>query len=214
MQRNLIIKVCGMKYSDNRQALEVLPIDIFGMIFYPPSPRFVNPANHSTLFSLSDTPKSKAGVFVDAQADQIHEIIRLTRLTHVQLHGSETSGYCQLIRKSGISVIKAFRVDESFDFSKIEEYSDMVDFFLFDTRADKPGGTGKKFNWQLLENYKANKPFFLSGGIKPEDAEQILKIDHPQLYGIDLNSGFEDGPGLKNFELLKDFLDKILNFKL
>lgn len=203
-----------MKYPDNRKALEVLPIDIFGMIFYPPSSRFVDFANYSTLLSLSATEKNKAGVFFDAQADHILEIVRFAKLTHIQLHGNESPGFCQLIKKTGISVIKAFRVDESFDFDFIREYSDMVDFFLFDTKAEKPGGTGKKFNWQLLDNYKEDKPFFLSGGIKPEDAEILLKIDHPQLYGIDLNSGFEDGPGHKNFELLKDFLDQILNFKL
>lgn len=203
-----------MKYPENISVLEALPIHIFGFIFYPSSPRFVNPEDLANMRKLTDTRKSKAGVFVNATIDEIREIIEVAGLTYVQLHGNETPAFCQQFRNSGISVIKAFRVDESFDFDSIHEYCDMVDFFLFDTRADKPGGTGKKFNWNLLENYKADTPFFLSGGIKPEDAEQILKIDHPQLCGIDLNSGFEDSPGLKNFEKLKHFLQQFQNVKL
>lgn len=204
-----------MKNPANRLALEVLPIDIFGFIFYPPSPRFVSPADLSNLRKLTDTPKSKAGVFVDAQADQILEIIRIAGLTHVQLHGSEPPGFCEMIKKTGVTVIKAFRVDQYFDFGITKPYLGMVDFFLFDTRSEKPGGTGKKFNWQLLEKYDLNVPFFLSGGIGLADAESIKKLDHPMLSGIDLNSGFEDGPGLKNFEKLKQFLFhfQTLNFK-
>lgn len=203
-----------MKYPENRSVLEALPIHIFGFIFYPPSPRFVNPAYLANLKKLTDTRKSKAGVFVNATIDEIREIIEVAGLTYVQLHGNETPALCRQFRNSGISVIKAFRVDESFDFDSIHEYCDTVDFFLFDTKSDKPGGTGKKFNWNLLENYITDTPFFLSGGIKPEDAEQILKIDHPQLHGIDLNSGFEDGPGLKNYEKLKHFLQQFQNVKL
>lgn len=203
-----------MKYPDNRNVLEALPIQIFGFIFYPPSPRFVDHEDVATLRKLTDTLKNKAGVFVDATIDHIFKITELAGLTYVQLHGNETPGFCRQIRNCGVSVIKAFRVDESFDFDSIHEYCDMVDFFLFDTKADKPGGTGKKFNWNLLENYKADTPFFLSGGIKPEDAEHLLKVEHPHLHGIDLNSGFEDSPGLKNFEKLKNFLQQFQNVKL
>lgn len=202
-----------MKDPINRLALEVLPIDIFGFIFYPPSPRNVNPDDLSNLRKLTDTQKNKAGVFVDSTADQIMKIIQLARLTHVQLHGNETPGFCGQIRKTGVSVIKVFRVDELFDFAKTKPYQGKVDFFLFDTKAEKYGGTGKKFNWQILEKYKIDIPFFLSGGIDPADAESIKKLDHPMLSGIDLNSGFEDEPGLKNFEQLNVFLDHILNFK-
>ena len=187
----------------------------FGFIFYPPSPRYVNPVDLSNLRKLTDTQKNKAGVFVDATIDHIHRIIEDAGLTYVQLHGNETPGFCQEVRNTGISVIKAFRVDENFDFASIVKYSETVDFFLFDTKAEKPGGTGKKFNWKMLETYKLDTPFFLSGGIKPEDAGQIIEFNHPQLHAIDLNSGFEDEPGLKNFEKLKQFLlhFQTLNFK-
>ncbi len=203
-----------MKYPDNRNVLEALPIQIFGFIFYPPSPRFVDHEDMATLRKLTDTLKNKAGVFVDATIDHICTITELAGLTYVQLHGNETPGFCRKVRNSGIRLIKAFRVDESFDFTSILEYSETVDFFLFDTKAEKPGGTGQKFNWKLLENYRSETPFFLSGGIKPEDAEQIKKIEHPQFYGIDLNSGFEDKPGLKNFEQLSSFLHRLNNPKL
>lgn len=202
-----------MKDYTNRQIIEILPVDIFGFIFYPPSPRFVNPADLSNLRKLTDTKKNKAGVFVDSTADQIMEIIQLAGLTHVQLHGSESPGFCEKIKKTGVSVNKAFRVDEQFDFVKTKPYQGAVDFLLFDTRAEKPGGTGKKFNWQILEKYKIDIPFFLSGGIGPADAESIINFKHSMLYGIDLNSGFEDEPGLKNFEKLKTFLYQFLNYK-
>jgi phosphoribosylanthranilate isomerase len=214
MKRDLIIKVCGMKDPINRQALEVLPIDIFGFIFYPPSPRNVNPDDLSNLRKLTDTQKNKAGVFVDSTAEQIMEIIQLAGLTYVQLHGSESPGFCGQIRRTGVSVIKAFRVNEQFDFAKTKPYQGTVDFLLFDTRAEKPGGTGKKFNWQILEKYKIDIPFFLSGGIGPADAESIINFKHSMLYGIDLNSGFEDEPSLKNFVQLKLFLHQLQNLKL
>ena len=212
-ENKLTVKVCGMKYTDNRRALEILPIDIFGFIFYPPSPRFVNPADLYNLRNLTGTQKKKAGVFVDSTADHIMEIIQLAGLSHIQLHGCETPGFCDQIRKTRVSVIKTFRVDDQFDFSTTEPYIEAVDYFLFDTRADKAGGTGKKFNWPVLEKYDLNVPFFLSGGIDPSDAKSIKILNHPMLIGIDLNSGFEDVPGVKNFEKLNNFLDMILNFK-
>ncbi len=103
-------------------------------------------------------------------------------------------------------------VDDTFDFSEVTPFAEVSDFFLFDTKARLPGGTGHHFNWQILGNYQLQVPFFLSGGIAPDDAENIRLLRHPALYGIDLNSGFEDAPGLKNYEKLRFFLKK-LNYK-
>ena len=127
----------------------------------------------------------------------------------VQLHGHETPEYCKQIKDSGITVFKAFSVDESFDFAILQAYSGFCDYFLFDTKGQLPGGTGQKFNWQLLENYKGDIPFFLSGGIDSNDLEAVLNFRHPQLFGIDINSGFEISPALKDVEKVKSFISGI-----
>ena len=109
-------------------------------------------------------------------------------------------------------IFKAFSVDESFDFSSLNAYSGVCDYFLFDTKGQLPGGTGQKFNWQLLENYNGDVPFFLSGGIGPDDLEAVLSFRHPQLFGIDINSGFEISPALKDIEKVKIFISGIRKF--
>ena len=209
MKVDLRIKVCGMKDLQNRQMLETLPIDLLGFIFYPPSPRYAGNQPADYLTKLTSTGKEKAGVFVDESAGNILKITRKYELTYVQLHGDEKPEQCTELRKAGLKVIKVFRVNSGFDFSTAGPYAGVADYFLFDTRAGQPGGTGKKFNWQILENYKFDVPFFLSGGIGPEDAGAVAKLQHPMLFGLDLNSGFEDEPGIKNFEKLKVFLDAV-----
>jgi phosphoribosylanthranilate isomerase len=206
---DLRIKVCGMKDLQNRQMLETLPIDLLGFIFYPPSPRYAGNQPADYLTKLTSTGKEKAGVFVDESTGNILKITRKYALTHVQLHGGEKPEQCMELLKTGLKVIKVFRVNSGFDFSTTEPYAGVADYFLFDTRAEQPGGTGKKFNWQILEKYLFDVPFFLSGGIGPEDAGAVAKLQHPMLYGLDLNSGFEDEPGIKNFEKLRIFLDAV-----
>ena len=114
-----------------------------------------------------------------------------------------------MLKKQGLKIIKVFPVDESFKFENTQAYEKVADYFLFDTKTKLPGGSGKKFNWEILEKYTGHTPFFLSGGIGPEDVEQIKAFSHPKLTGIDLNSGFEDDPGLKNIEKLKQFIEEI-----
>jgi phosphoribosylanthranilate isomerase len=212
MKKELFIKVCGMKYPSNRQALEELPVDIFGFIFYLPSPRHVGDLSHEELKRLTHTQKNKTGVFVNTPSYIVLEIARHFGLDHIQLHGHESPGFCRDIKASGLKVIKTFMVYDTFDFSEVTPFAEVSDFFLFDTKARLPGGTGHHFNWQILGNYQQQVPFFLSGGIAPDDAENIRLLSHPALYGIDLNSGFEDAPGLKNYEKLRFFLKK-LNYK-
>jgi len=127
----------------------------------------------------------------------------------VQLHGKEDPSVCRILKKNGLKVIKAFNLNKDFRFRILKDYESAVDYFLFDTKTRVHGGSGKKFDWDILEKYKESTPFFLSGGIKPDDASKIKQIDYPWLYGIDLNSGFEDEPGLKNVDLLKKFLDEL-----
>lgn len=206
MIKNLKIKVCGMKYTANREAVEKLPMDFLGFIFYPKSKRFVGENTDPGLFN---SVKTKVAVFVDENAFEILGLVKNLGFEYVQLHGKENPKTCRLLKNQGLKVIKAFNLNEDFDFDSLGIYQKSVDFFLFDTKTDLPGGSGKKFNWKILEKYRGKVPFFLSGGIGPEDVEAINKLQHPQLFGIDLNSGFEDEPGVKNIENLKEFITKI-----
>lgn len=203
---NLKIKVCGMTSTQNREEVEKLSVDFLGFIFYPKSKRFVGENTDPGLFNSA---KTKVGVFVNENAFEILGLAKNLGFEYVQLHGKENPKTCQLLKNQGMKVIKAFNLNEKFNFEKLQEYETAVDYFLFDTKSDLPGGSGKKFNWKILENYTGKVPFFLSGGIGPDDAEKIKTMEHPQLFGIDLNSGFEVEPGLKNIEKLTAFIDEI-----
>jgi phosphoribosylanthranilate isomerase len=204
---NLKIKVCGMKNTANREAVEKLPVDFLGFIFYPKSQRFVG---ENTSPGLFESTKTKVAVFVNENAFEILGLAKNFGFDYIQLHGKENPKTCQLLKNQGLTVIKAFNLNEEFDFSVLKAFEKSVDYFLFDTKTEVPGGSGKKFNWEILEKCRGKVSFFLSGGIGPDDAEDIKQLEHPQLFGIDLNSGFEDEPGVKNVEKLNTFITKII----
>lgn len=195
-----------MKFTGNREAVEQLPVDLLGYIFYPPSKRYVGESPQPGLFNSA---KPKVGVFVDENAFEILGLAKNLGLEWIQLHGKENPKTCRLLKKQGLKIIKAFRVDEDFDFSKTKPFESVADYFLFDTKSNLPGGSGKKFSWEILKKYTGETSFFLSGGIGPEDANEIKKTEHEKLVGVDLNSGFEDEPGVKNIEKLKKFIEEI-----
>jgi len=147
------------------------------------------------------------GVFVNESATKVFELADKFKLDYIQLHGDEDQIFCSKIAEK-ISVIKVFRIDEGFDFSLIEKYTS-ASYFLFDTQTKHYGGSGKKFNWEKLNKYSGKTPFLLSGGIGPNDVDQILAISHPQFVGIDINSKFESSPGIKDKSLVLPFLFKI-----
>ena len=192
-----------MKSTENKEQVEKLGVDFLGYIFYSPSKRFVGDQPEVGLF---DSKKQKVGVFVNENAFEIMGLAKNLGLDYVQLHGNENLKTCQMLKKQGLKIIKAFSVDEKFHFSDTRPFDKVADFFLFDTKTDQPGGSGQKFNWDILKKYKGYTPFFLSGGITPDDVKMIKEIQHDRLTGVDLNSGFEDEPGLKNIENLKHFI--------
>jgi phosphoribosylanthranilate isomerase len=202
----LKIKVCGMRELENIIQLKELNPDYLGFIFHPKSPRYVETIDKSLLSLLQ--PIKKTAVFVDATLNEVTSILKKYYFEAIQLHGNESPDYCNEIKKEGLEVIKAFGIHEDFDWKLLEPYLDVVDYFLFDTYTESHGGSGKTFNWEVLKNYPFEKPYFLSGGIGPENIESALTIQDERLYGLDLNSKFEDSPGLKNIELLKTVLRK------
>jgi len=202
-----------MRNPENISGIVAALPDFIGFIFYPKSKRFVGFEPSAEVLEVIPESVKKVGVFVDETPERVLEICRNWNLNVAQLHGNETPEYCRQIRETGITVFKAFSVDEQFKFEKLKAYSGICDCFLFDTKGQLPGGTGHKFNWQLLENYQADAPFFLSGGIGPEDLEAIRSFDHPQLFGLDINSGFEISPAMKDVEKVKRFIIELRKLK-
>ena len=202
------LKVCGMRSPNNIINLAKIMPDYMGFIFWENSKRFVS----NSTPDLGETVK-KVGVFVNARLDYIQKCIEAHKLNAVQLHGNESPEQCGELGEIDVEVIKAFTVQKKFDFSKILVYESVCDYFLFDTKGELPGGNGLHFNWNLLKDYPFTKPFFLSGGIGPNDCvaiASIIKLNLP-LYAIDVNSKFETEPGFKNIQSIKDFKLKLYN---
>ncbi|MBE7174925.1 MAG: phosphoribosylanthranilate isomerase [Mucilaginibacter polytrichastri] len=201
------IKICGMRDAENIRRVAALQPDYMGFIFYLESPRYIG---KSGVKKAPDGVK-KVGVFVDESLENILKQIADYELYAVQLHGSESVELCAALQ-AHTKVIKAFGVDEHFDFSLTDAYHGSVDFLLFDTKSAVHGGSGRTFNWRVLDRYEGSTPFFLSGGIGPENIKEAAAIRHPAFYALDLNSRFEISPGLKDVEKLKKALVEIGHF--
>lgn len=195
----MLIKVCGL--TDEQQLNEISDFaDLTGMIFYPKSPRYLSTP-------LEGNDGNRVGVFVNETESHIREIAELHALDTIQLHGSESPNLCESLSRD-FKIIKAFGIDDRFDFEILKAYFN-ISLFLFDTQTKEFGGSGRKFNWELLTKYELDVPFLLSGGIGPEHISDITTIDHPQFAGVDLNSKFEKHPGYKDIQKLKDFTHEL-----
>jgi len=193
------IKVCGMREPGNIQGLiaEVKP-DWMGLIFYPKSPRYVT---EDKAIDFNKVEVKKVGVFVNETEIEILRKVNLFGLSAIQLHGSESEEFVKkLSKKTECEIWKVISVGEGIAWGSLDGYLPFVHKFLFDTATAAHGGSGKKFDWSVLETYPFDKSFLLSGGLDEESAGEILNLKRqiPQLSGVDLNSKFEDAPGLKN----------------
>jgi phosphoribosylanthranilate isomerase len=206
------VKVCGMTQLTQVDQLEKLGATFAGFIFYPRSPRYV--LRYMTTTQLKkENNINKVGVFVNAGADEVLQMVDECRLHMVQLHGDETPKYCEKI-SDYVSVVKAFRLSDNDSIEwMVKPYMDVCDMFLFDTMGVGYGGTGKKFDWTLLNNQNIGKPFFLSGGIEPNDEtalKEFAKTDAAKgLFAIDINSQFESSPGVKDLDKVGKFINRI-----
>ncbi len=191
--------------------LAKLPVDILGFIFYQRSPRFVVGKISPDEIAMLPTSIKKAGVFVNADEETILQYAQQYHLDTIQLHGNETPELCKAFKGKDYRIIKAFNLTKENDF---DAYEPFCDYFLFDTPSEKHGGTGEKFDWSLLDTYKCDVPFLLSGGIGPGDAAELERINHSKFAGIDINSKFEIKPGVKDVDLVTDFLDALKGLKI
>jgi phosphoribosylanthranilate isomerase len=202
------VKVCGNLDPVNVSAVASADPDMMGFIFYRGSERFVGDPP-AALWEAVPASIEKVGVFVDEDLQQVRELIARYDFSMVQLHGNETAAYCGQLRKTGMRVIKAFGMGASFDFDRLLPYRQACDYFLFDTASPEHGGSGRKFNWEVLKDYSLEVPFFLSGGIGPSDWHDILAIGNDRLFAVDINSRFESAPGIKLAGLVKQFIHDI-----
>ncbi|MBM3426607.1 MAG: phosphoribosylanthranilate isomerase [Bacteroidetes bacterium] len=204
------IKVCGMRERVNCQQLATTVVpDWMGLIFYPKSPRFVQEEESDWIKSL---PLKKVGVVVDEQPDLMLQKISTFGLSALQLHGGESLDLVQELKASTeVEIWKVISVGEFIDWKAMEAFVPHVDRFLFDTASASKGGSGKQFNWGLLEGYPFDKGFMLSGGLTASHAAAIRELADriPQLLGVDLNSGFELAPGLKDIPALQTFKQEL-----
>jgi len=205
------IKVCGMTRPEQVMQLDELGVEFAGFIFYPKSPRYVfSHMRKEQLKKLKGQQINKVGVFVNTPADEVLQLVDECGLYLVQLHGDESPRYCEKI-SNYVTVVKAFRLREGENILwRAKDYQDVCDMFLFDTEGAGYGGTGKKFNWNILKGEKVRKPFFLSGGIQPEDVELLKEFANDpvakDLFAVDINSKFEIAPGLKNIDIISAFV--------
>ena len=202
------IKVCGINSFKQLQQLDGLNVDFAGLIFVKDSPRYVEGIIETKQVKEADLDLKTVGVFLNPEMIDVLEAIDHYNLDVVQLHGNETPEMCDDL-SSEVEVIKAFSIDA--DTKDIDEliapYDGVCDYYLFDNKGtDGLGGSGQKFDWSKIASAKIEKPFFLSGGIGPDDAKLLKRFKHPDFFGVDLNSLFEKEPGVKDMGLVLKFI--------
>ena len=226
-----------MRDAENIQQVRALGVDMIGLIFWPKSPRYVeNISSHAGLIpdlrnenitEGNGEEASYVGVFVDEMPQNVVTQAYNYKLGYIQLHGSESPVYIDNLKRTlvpdilpDVKIIKAISIEQASDIEKWREYKGHADLLLFDTKCKSAGGSGKQFDWSLLEKYDGDIPFLLSGGIGPDDVERVKAFHHPMCIGIDLNSKFEktdidEGgqttttPGIKDVDKLKTFISAL-----
>lgn len=202
------IKICGItNLADARYAAGAMA-DYLGFIFYEKSPRYIDPAEAGAIINWIEGSE-KVGVFVNQPLDDVNRVAKESGLDFVQLHGNETLEYCQLIEKP---IIKVIHITPDYDLeelkAKVSSFSEVAQFLLFDSKiGDQWGGTGKKFDWNILNEITRDTPFFLSGGLNPDNVKEAIETVHP--YAIDVSSGLEEEPGIKDFDKIEALMEAV-----
>ncbi|HLX68960.1 MAG TPA: phosphoribosylanthranilate isomerase [Verrucomicrobiae bacterium] len=198
---SVIVKICGITNAADGLAAAEAGADALGFMFYEKSPRRISIPQAAEVISQLPPFVIKVGVFVDASEDLVMRAIGDCGLNLLQFHGNETPDYCT---QFGLMSMKAFRIRDADSLKSLTDYP--TDAWLLDAFvADKPGGTGERFNWDLaIEAKKAGRPIFLAGGLTPSNvAEAVAKV---QPYGVDVSSGVEAEPGRKDHAKVRDFI--------
>ena len=205
-------KICGLNSPAAAVAAAAAGARFIGLVFYPPSPRAVTPAQAAALTALVPQQVGKVGLFVDPEDDAIAAVLREAPLTMLQLHGSESPARVAAIRQRfGLPVMKAIGVATPEDLGRAEDYLDVADWLLFDAKPPKepgalPGGNARAFDWRVLGGRSWSKPWMLSGGLTAANLAEAVRITGAAV--VDVSSGVEDRPGVKNPDRIRAFLEK------
>ncbi len=204
------IKICGITNLEDARYASGKFVDYLGFIFYDKSPRYIEPAMAGAIINWLEGPK-KVGVFVNQSIDEVNQIAKESGLDLVQLHGDESVEYCELIDKPVIKVLH-ITPETSIDELKykVESYSDVAQYFLFDTKIDALwGGTGKTFDWEMLAELSNKIPFFVAGGLNTDNMQNAIETTSP--YAVDVSSSLEEEPGIKDYDKIDALMDVMNN---
>ncbi len=205
----MIVKVCGIKTVDTLLCCEKNNVNFFGMIFYPKSPRNIQIKDAKELQNISLNLKIKGvGVVVDEKLEYVIKLIDELKLEYIQLHGKEDNDYIMRLKERNVKVIKKISINSKNDLKISNKFSN-ADFYLFDYKPNKhemPGGNAKKFDWNIIQDIEIDKPWFLSGGVNCYNIELIKREIKP--FAVDLSSGLEKKLGIKDNQIINNFMDK------
>ena len=213
MDNQTKVKICGITNLEDARFASGALVDYLGFIFTEKSKRYIDPEKAGAIINWVEGPE-KVGVFMNQPLDDVNLLAKFSGIDYVQLHGQETVEYCQLIEKP---IIKVIHVGESTIREELEasvaSYSEVAEFLLFDTQNNgEYGGTGKTFDWSLLNDIAGEKPFFLAGGLNPDNVSEAIDLVQP--YAVDVNSGVEEEPGLKDFEKIERLMANLKSYKI
>lgn len=202
------VKICGLTSLEDARFVSGALAHFLGFIFYEKSPRFIDPAQAGAIINWIEGPQN-VGVFVNQPMDDVNMIARQTGIDIVQLHGNESPEYCSLVEKPVIKAIHIAPATTGPDLEKsVTSYLEVVDYFLFDTKVEGQwGGTGQTFDWSLIQDLTEGLPFFLSGGLDASNVREACRDVHP--YAVDLSSGLELEPGIKDYDKIEDFMNEM-----
>lgn len=200
------LKICGMRDEANIIEVAEMGVDYMGFIFYPESPRYVG--ENFRIPYLSSHIK-RVGVFVNETTGVMKRKADELSLDYLQLHGHESAAQCEELKRHKIKLIKVFSIDNNFDFKQTRDYKGVVDFFLFDTKGKYHGGNARAFDWGVLDNYNQQVPFFLSGGIGPDNIMEVNSLKGKNIHAVDVNSGVESAPAVKDIVKIKSLKQQL-----
>ena len=195
----LRVKICGITTPAQGQQIAKLGATAIGFICVEKSPRYVTPEQIREISMALPKETDRIGVFMNHKLETIVSTVEISGLTNVQLHGSESVEFCAQVRSAlpTIELIKAFRIENAETLKSTQDYTPVVDWLLLDAyHPNLGGGTGLVLDWELLSAFKPDRPWFLAGGLTPNNVAEALKRLSPQ--GIDLSSGVEISPGHKD----------------
>ena len=208
------VKICGLTQPDQAAAIAAMGASVLGFICVKQSPRYVTPSTISTIVQTLP-PIDRVGVFADASLEQIKQTVLTGQLSGIQLHGHESPAYCQQVRTAlpQVEVIKALRIRHPQDLADVQDYAPHIDTFLLDTyHPTQLGGTGHTLDWSTLKTFRPERPWFLAGGLRPDNIIQALSLLSPD--GIDISSGVENAPGDKDLTKVAQLFKAIGNISV